>query len=39
MIVLLSPLALTLIPSPTRAGEGGEPGALRAASFTWELLA
>ena len=27
----------TLIPSPAKAGEGGEPSTLRARLFTWEL--
>jgi hypothetical protein len=30
-------LPLTLIPFPA-GGEGGEPSALRAISFTWEVL-
>ena len=38
MIVLPSPHALTLIPSPADAGEGGEPSALRATSFTREVV-
>ena len=38
MIVFQSPYALTLIPSPADAGEGGEPSALGAISFTWEML-